>query len=188
MKFKNILLAVLVLGLSMSSCKNEEKKQDEKESPVEAAVVQDEDIVVITLNALVVKDDSFQIYYKQEADETSPFKEEESLYSEFKGSDKAQDIIWKLPVGVLPAMLRFDTGTNKAQAPIVINSFKVSLNGKEFEYRNGDFAKAFMPNEETVKFDAATSTVTPLQLANGGYDPLFMSTIALNGELAKIAQ
>jgi hypothetical protein len=185
MKLKN-LACIALLSLTLAACKND--KKEEAAPQAEAVAPVDEDIVVITLNATVKKDDSFQIYYKQDMDAEAPFKEEESLYAEFKGSDAPQDIVWKLPKDVLPTMLRFDSGINKEQSPIVIHKFTISRNGNKAEFAGSDFPRIFMANEETVKFDPTTATATPIQLQGGGYDPLFNSTILLNDELAKIAR
>lgn len=186
MKLK-FLIAIAAAALLTVSCKDDKKPSESTEASEVSAPV-DQDIVVITLNATAKKDDSFQIYYKQDLDVDAPFKEEESLYSEFKGSEQPQDIVWKLPKDVLPTMMRFDVGVNKQQDPIVIHRFSVSRNGKKFEYSGADFNKIFMANEQTVKFDPTSATATGIQLENGGYDPLFNSTILLNEELAKLVQ
>ncbi len=185
MKLKSIV-SILLLALAFGSCKDEKK---ETETPhAEAPAPIDQDMVVITLNVTAKKDDSFQIYYKVDMDVEAPFREEESLYTEFKGSDQPQDIVWKLPKDVLPTMLRLDLGFNKEQGPIVINKMTISRNANKVEYAGTDFANIFMANDQTVKFDAATATATPVVLADGGYDPLFNSTIQLNNDLAKIAK
>lgn len=183
MKFRRLLL-LMIVGLSLLSCKKEEKAADAAATENQATA--DENVFVITLNATVAKDDSFQIYYKQDNDVQAPFEEKNSLYSEFKGSGQPQDIVFRLPKDVLPTMLRFDFGVNKEQTEIVVNSYRMQFNGKQFEIKGSDFFKYFYPAEEGLKFDAVKSTVKPFVKPDGSYDPLFNSQPVLNEEIAKL--
>ncbi len=178
MKTKRLILAFITL-LSVVSCKNEEKL--EKVEKIEEPKV--DNLFNITLNATVLKDDSFQVYYREQGDST--YDEKKSLFVEFKGSKSPQNIIFKLPENVIPEFIRLDFGTNKEQSPIKVNSFKLSYFGKEFSVNGSDFFNYMLVEQATMKLDKATSTVTPI-LSNGSYDPITSSELALKTEIEKI--
>lgn len=179
MKTKRLILVFVTL-LSLISCKNEEKV-NEKEVVVEEPKV--DNLFTVTLNATVLKDDSFQIYYRQEGD--TNYEESKSLFVEFKGSSAPQDIVFKLPEDVIPAFIRLDFGTNKEQSPIKINSFKLKYFDKEFSIEGNNFFNYMLVEQATMKLDKETSTVTPI-VSNGSYDPITSSELALKTEIEKI--
>jgi hypothetical protein len=110
MKLRTIILGIF-FTVALASCKKDEKAA-EGNAPSTEAVVND-NVTTFTLNAVVKKDDSFQIYYKQDNDVQAPFDEKSSMYVEIKGSETAQDIVFRLPKDVMPTMLRFDFGVTK---------------------------------------------------------------------------
>ena len=176
-------LLILAFALTISSCKNDEKTTTESSNEVEV-----KSTFKITLNAIVKKDDSFQIYYREDNNAESPFTEDQSLYSGFKGSDASQDIVFNLPEDAIPTSLRFDFGTNKDQSEIVINSFKVEYLGKKFETNASGFSNYFRPDEAFVKIDKQTGRVTPITAKDGNYDPMFYSMESLDVELMKLSK
>ncbi|MGX7667847.1 hypothetical protein [Flavobacterium pedocola] len=168
----NKILVGLLLALTLLSCKKEEKVEEKTEVATEQLAA-NPNIFSVTLNATVKKDDSFQIYYKN--DDAASYEEKNSFFIEFKGSDKPQDIVFKLPEDVLPNYLRLDFGTNKEQPEIVVNSFKIDYLGKTFEAKGTDFFKYLTVNELTMKKDTAKSSVTPIITKEGTYDPITYS-------------
>lgn len=180
----NKLFLGLFLSLTLLSCKKEADKSTENGGAVTEVK---QEVFTITLNAVVAKDDSFQIFYKEKVDDSVPFEDKNSIYAEVKGSDKAQDIVFKLPENVLAQQIRLDYGINKEQSPIKINSFKVKYFDKEINIDGKDFFKHFIFNESTVKIDPQTSTLTPI-LANGNYDPMCYSEKLLNDKLIELSK
>lgn len=175
-------ISLLVLSLLLFSCKNEDKKVDESKEGVAEKVM--DTVFTITLNATVLKDDSFQVYYRKNDEKT--FEEKNSIFTELKGSDKPQDIVFRLPEGVIPDNLRLDFGTNKEQAEIKINKFKLSYFGKTFETTSGsDFFNYMLVETKTASFDKEKATVKPL-LVDNSYDPQSTSEKALYDQLQKI--
>lgn len=176
MKTSKFLIA-LVLLTSIFSCKNEEKNNTKPEVAIEK---KNPNVFTVTLNAIVPEDDSFQVYYKNDAE--SIFDEKNSIFVEFKGSNQPQDIVFNLPEDVLPNYLRLDFGTNKQQKEITVNNFKIEVFGKTFEARGKEFFNYFYTNE-LVKVDKETSKVTPLTSKEGNYDPIFSSEEGLKNQI-----
>lgn len=168
----NKILVGLLLALTMLSCKDQEKKEDKTDVIAEQSTIKP-NIFTVTLNATVKKDDSFQVYFKNE--DGASFEEKNSLFIEFKGSDKPQDIVFNLPEDVLPNYIRLDFGTNKEQEEIIVNNFKIDYLGKKFEAKGADFFKYLIVNELTMKKDTVKSSVTPIITKEGTYDPITYS-------------
>lgn len=178
MKLNKILFAFVIAIISIS-CKNDEKKEDEKKIY---------DQYKITLNAIVKKDDTFQVYYKESSDDKEPFVEESSVRVDLKGSEKAQDIIFALPENAYPTYLRLDFGSNKVQPEISVNNFKVSYRDKLFTINGNQFFDYFIAEKAFVKFDKATAKAIPFVTEDGNYDPMFFSEATLNAEMVKLSK
>lgn len=175
---RKLILSLLIL-ISFVSCKEGEQKTEEKvaeESKID-------NLFTITLNATVLKDDSFQLFYREAS--SLEFSQEKSLFVEFKGSEMPQDIVFKLPEDVIPEFIRLDFGVNKEQSPIKINSFKLNYLDKSFETKGAEFFNYMIVEELTMKVDRENSTVTPFE-SNGSYDPLCSSEIGLKNEIQKL--
>lgn len=181
MKTSKILIALLIL-FSIFSCKNEEKTTARPEVQIEA---KNPNVFTVTLNATVLEDDSFQVYYKNDLE--LPFQEEKSLFVEFKGSGQPQDIVFNLPEDELPNYLRLDFGTNKKQKEITVNNFKIEVFGKTFEAKGKDFFNYFYTNE-LVKVDKEHSKVTTLTSKEGNYDPIFTSEEGLKNQIKLLSK
>lgn len=183
MKSKLIFAFFLSLSL-LTSCKDKDTQIENKET-VQKEVAPTDNIIV-TLSAVVKKDDSFQIYYKNEDGE--PFSEEKSFFIEFKGSDVEQNIVFNLPEDEFPNYLRLDLGTNKAQEPIEIKNFQLKYYDKIVDIKGSNFFDYFYGNELTLKIDKEKSVVTPVLSADGGYDPMFASAEGLRKQLEELVQ
>lgn len=171
---------LLITCLTVLSCKDKEAeatKTEEKKEPT--------NVFSITVDMVVKKDDSFQIYYMEDVNaEVNP-----SNYVDVpvKGSEQPQTIVFNLPEDVIPANIRFDLGGNKEQDPIKINSFKMSYLGKNFEALNEKFDFFFGYNPQ-VTFDKTTSTATMKAEPNEGYDPICIAKSSLQDEIKKLVQ
>jgi len=184
MKTIKLFLASAVF-VCLSSCKDDPKT----EKPAEEATIEnkvDENLFRVTLNATVLKDDSFQLYYREA--ESGNFEEANSLFVELKGSEQPQDIVFILPADAIPYYIRLDFGTNKEQQPIKVNDFKIEAYGRKFEAKGSEFFSYLLINESTMKKDVATSTVTPILTKEGTYDPITTSEKALFDQVQKLVQ
>lgn len=179
---KRIFLFAFSLLLFVS-CKNEDKKTEDSQEAVAEKVM--DTVFTVTLNITAKKDDSFQLYYRKEG-ETS-YVETSSFFTEFKGSDKPQDIVFRLPDGVIPDYIRMDFGTNKDQEPFTVNSFKMSYFGKEFKATGSEFFNLLLVEQKTATFDAEKAIITPLTV-NGIHDPQATSEKRLFDEIQKIVK
>lgn len=168
MKIINVLV-VSFLMLTFLACKQEDKKNDETTNVVQKQAV-NPNVFSITLNAIVKKDDSFQVYYKE--NEQDSFDEKNSLYVTFKGSEQPQDIIFNLPENEFPKYFRLDYGINKEQSPIEIKFFKLSYLGKTVEAKGPLFFNYFIVNEETMSVNQEKAILSPFISKDGNYDPM----------------
>lgn len=177
---KNILLLLLSVNLFIS-CKDESnKKNNDQETE---SVDKTSKNFTITLNATVLKDDSFQVFYKSK--DESVYADKNSQFTEFKGSNLPQDIVFELPEGVIPDNIRLDFGTNKDQADIKINSFKISFYGNTFEAKGSDFFNYMNVDLNTAKVDKIKGIINP-ETVNGVYDPQAVSEGPLYEQIQKI--
>lgn len=180
---KLVLLSVVIVTFFVS-CKNNDASEKENLSANDATEVKQDTVFTITLNATVLKDDSFQVYYKNE--ETGKYEEANSLFTEFKGSDKPQDIVFRLPDGVIPNYIRTDFGVNKEQTEVKINSFKMSYFGKEFKTNNAsEFFKLILIEPKTATVDVENGIIKPITTIEV-HDPLGTSEKRLYDEIQKI--
>jgi hypothetical protein len=186
-KYQDMKKIILVLSLTffgvLISCKNDESKANQDKITETTTEVKKDTLFTITLNATVLKDDSFQVYYKSQGEER--YIEEKSQFTEFKGSDKPQNIVFRLPDGVIPDNIRLDFGTNKDQEPIKINNFKVSYFGKDFSVNGTDFFKYLLVEKVTADYDPATAMISPKDI-NGIHDPQSTSEKGLYDEIQKL--
>jgi hypothetical protein len=178
MKTNKLFLALFMLS-ALVSCKKEESTENKN-----ITTEKTDNSFIITLNAIVKKDDSFQLYYKEE--DQAPYEENNSMFIEFKGSGEPQNITFKLPEDVLPNFLRLDFGTNKNQEQIVINSLKINYLDKSIEAKGLEFYKYFIVNEDTMIKDSLNSIVKPKITKEGTYDPITYSNLELYSEIQKL--
>ena len=183
---RKILLLSFVVVTTFVSCKNNEASKNEFVSTKDSTEVKQDTVFTITLNATVLKDDSFQVYYKNE--DTGKYEEANSLFTEFKGSDKPQDIVFKLPDGVIPNYIRMDFGVNKEQTDVKINNFKMSYFGKEFKTNNAsEFFKLILVEPKTATVDVENGIIKPITIGDV-HDPLGTSEKRLYDEIQKIVK
>lgn len=182
---KKIVLLSLIFVTTFVSCKNNEVSEKESVSTEGSAEVKQDTVFTITLNATVLKDDSFQVYYKN--DEMGKYEEVNSLFTEFKGSDKPQDIVFRLPDGVIPDYIRMDFGVNKEQTEVKVNSFKMSYFGKVFQANASEFFKLILIEPKTANVDVENGIIKPITMG-GVHDPLGTSEKRLYDEIQKIVK
>ena len=179
-----IILTIFLSMIFLASCKDKDAQTNTETSTQTEAKVKDN--IIITISAIVKKDDNFQIYYKDE--ETEGFTEEKSFYVELKGSESVQDIVFNLPENEFPNYLRLDFGINKEQAPIEIKNLKLSYFDKTVDIKGEDLFEYFYANDSTLKVDKVKGIITPILAADGGYDPMIASADGLRKQLEQLVQ
>lgn len=175
-----ILLSALTV-LFLMSCKNDGK---EKETTEESGKLPE--TFNVSFNVTVKKDDTFQLYYTE--DKTLNFGDAMSVKTLVKGSDLSQEILFKLPVDVVPTNIRLDLGDNKEQGSVVMHSMKLKYFNNIFEAKENLTKKYFYFQENQLKYDEATSTLTLVNTEGQTYDPLMWSNELLGVELEKLVK
>ena len=178
MRTRNTLIALLTLVIFVS-CK------DEKNPKTEDAVVAEtpKETFKVGLDLVIKKDDSLQIYYKDQGMTDWVF--DKCVTKVVKGSDQVQEVIFNLPEDVLPSELRFDMGTNKSQGEVEIKSFKMNYLDKTFVAKDTLFFQYFYPNDQ-IDYNRSKAIAKPIVKANTPYDPIFISREVLTNEINKI--
>jgi hypothetical protein len=178
---KNIFLTLLVF-ITFVSCKEETKKDETVEAPKEKAVG-----LKVILKAKVLNDDSFQLFFKEDLDINTPFKDENSIWVEFKGSENAQDIVFELPVDIYPMFLRLDTGLNPLNENQQFVSMTIDYKGKTLAIDPSTFNSTYFGGNEAIKdYDVATGTYKVVKNANGDFDPIFGTGETLKAALEEL--
>jgi len=180
---KKLLLVLTVLAFV--GCKDDKNTKDDQQQ--EAQKPAGNEFFRVTLDLIAKKDDSFHVFYTE--DGSQDFKEENSVWVEFKGSDNAQKLNFDMPKDIKPTQLRIDFGVNKAQEDVKINGMEMSYFGKTAVISGPQFFTFFRPNEASTTFDIPNQLVK--KIAVPGKESVNASVYqleSLNGEIEKILQ
>lgn len=181
MKLK--IAIILAVTFSIVSCK---KEVDSKEKNAEEVtnVVKD-DIFRVGFNLIVKKDDNMHLYYT--IDGSVKFEEENSVWMPVKGSDAPQDIVFALPEGVIPTMVRIDFGfgKNEAQSDVDLKYFNLSYNGKNEKVSGQEIFQYFAPFEEYTDVLPGT-TILKRHKVDQASGPILYPQAALTDKIAKV--
>lgn len=181
MKTKNIVVSILVMFV-LVSCKKETAKTETTNAETELKETFD-----VNFNLVVSKDDTFKLYYTE--DGTLNFGDDRAVLCVVKGSEKPQDLLFKLPADVLPTQVRLDFGDNIEQGDVVVNSMKFKYLKNVYEKTFGageDITHYFYPLEAQIKIDDASKTVKLLKPQGQVHDPLMWSNQLLSEEMVKL--
>lgn len=177
MNSKNALV-ILILSLSIFSCKNKSE---------ENAVPKNNNGFNVAFDLIAKKDDNFHIYYTE--DNTINFTEEKSLWLPFKGSDAEQEVRFILPEEVIPTNLRVDFGygVNKEQSDIVLKKFKMKYFDKTFEVKDSLIFYYFYPNKDNTILDNTHATLKRIKSDQATAPSLYPNT-PLSEEILKMVK
>lgn len=176
MRHNVIKTAILALLLSfVTSCKESEKDTEIK-------TIEDKSLH-IKIEAIVPKNDSFQIYWTEDGSDN--FTPEKYINLDIKGSDKPQLLDFKIPEESLARQLRFDLGSNKEHVQIKLVSFKLKYMDKEFNCPIGEFWKYF-GNNTSIEYDKNSAVAKLITNLPEGFDPIFGGTPNITIELDKL--
>lgn len=180
MKLKSIFLGIFCLS-ALISCKID-KRYKLTPLPAQYAEKKGTGKVVITIKAIVPEDDTFQLFYA--IDNTDNFSQDLSLFTQIKGNNAAQDIVFQLPDEATPTALRLDLGENRWQDDITIEQLNVTYYGKSLTIKGNDFMDYFRVNEN-IKGAAHSNVLQPV-IVDDNYDPISFSEGKFNAELKTI--
>lgn len=183
MKFK--FYTIIFLTLSLISCKKEVDNQSNLDSVEDISKKTDENLVKVTFNLLIKKDDNLHLYYTD--DESINFDEQKSLWMPIKGNEQSQEVTFIFPEDVLPTHLRVDFGygKNEEQSVIELNKFKVNYYNKSFEANGVEIFNYFYPNELNTTIIKNTSSLQRLNKSQETAPSLYPH-IALTEQLEKL--
>lgn len=143
-------LAVILFVVAFLGCKNNKKSETEKPQVMNNSFK-------LSLNALVLNDDSFHVYYTE--DGSINFTEENSIWKEFKGNSNPQQIEFSLPEDVYPTQLRIDFGLNKDQQDIKLESIVLEYKGNKKVISGFETGNFFIADASKCTFDPSTGVI-----------------------------
>lgn len=156
------IVAVCLLSLSIG-CKDEKPAQEDNK-------IIKEEIFKVSMNLIVPKDDSLQVFYSEDLEGT--YEEKNSVWAVVKGSDQEQVANFDLPPDVVPAHLRIDLGQNRDQKEIAIKSFKMEYLGAKFEVKDTMFFQYFQPVNQ-IDWDRKNAVAKITSINGQKHDPSF---------------
>lgn len=166
MKLKYCILGMLTLT-TVLSCKIDNKEEGYTPEKTEAPKNVNSN-VKITLDMIVPKDDTFQIFYNENGE--MDYNGDLSLRVPVKGQEAPQKIEFPLKEEALPTTIRIDFGENPGQGKMTISKVTVKYFDKALEVSGADFFNYWSPNENLV-VDKVAATLTPKSV-NNSYDPM----------------
>lgn len=177
MKTKKILASLFAL-MVVVACKDNK----ETEAAETKAAEQPKETFKVAFDLIIKKDDSLQLYYKDETMKDWVF--DKCVTTVVKGSDNVQKVEFALPEDMMPTELRFDFGSNKEQEEIQIKNFKMQYFQKSFEAKDTLFYQYFIPNEY-IDYNRNQAIAKP-KVVNGNYDPFAFSREVLTTQIQNI--
>lgn len=125
----------------------------------------------VYLNAVVPRDDVFEVYYFQQGQDG--FSPGDYVSKGIEGKPTPQDIFFELPEGVYPERLRLDFGKKEDQGPMKLISIGLFYNQKEYVFTKSEIIKGFKPSKfMDLNTDDLTLTT---RAVDGRYDPYLYS-------------
>lgn len=177
---RTLVLSAIVAVTFLASCKGDKSTETEEVTVEEVATKP----FTVTFNAVVDKDDTFQVFYNEDAGDN--FAPEDAVTINIKGSEEPQDLVFVMPEDARPLALRFDIGANKELGKVPFNGFRIEYQGKTIEGTKADFFKYFYPNTQ-VEIDTI-NIAAKMKVLNEGelYDPILGSTPEFKKSLERL--
>lgn len=142
------IVAILIL----SACSN-------KKTGVQQKTIEDKSIVFrVNVGAIIPLDDNFSLYYS--TDGSIDFTKIAPIWKGVKGNANLQSVIFELPKGVKPTMLRIDLGKNQEQQQMVLKHIKLSYAGKAVDIPGTYIFSYFRPDFSSTKADPMTGKIS----------------------------
>jgi hypothetical protein len=177
------IATVLFLTLIAFSCKKEGEKQQEASKEVNQEI--DKDLIKVSFDLIVKENDNMHLYYTE--DGSINFDEKNSIWTEVKGSENVQTVLFKLPKDVLPTHLRIDFGygKNEKQSDLDLKNFKIEYLDKNFEVKDNMIFNYFYENKENT-IRVSNTAILKRKDKSQESGPMIYPHIALTEELNKI--
>lgn len=158
---------LIIVLLLVVSCKSETKKEVNKNQPEN--IIDQNDYLIVTINAMVLEDDVFEVYYHSKKDKT--FKSKNFVTAIVKGKKEPQNIVFSIPKNIYPERLRLDFGKNRNQKLIELNEVKLGYNMKEYIFSEFELKNELKPSK-FIQFNKDKLLIQTKQI-DEKYDPYF---------------
>ena len=172
---------LVLLTLVLVSCKEKKSANREEQSVKKnTADLYYSDDFYIMLKAKVVKEDEFQIFYKQNISES--YMEDRSATIKISPNSEFQNVEFILPNDVYPYNLRLDLGMNSDQVSIQIKHITLGYKDQNFKIEAKDITRYFTLNEGVQILPDSTTFFlkTHKRENNIVYDPHLTGKAELN--------
>lgn len=181
------LLLVLTVSLTFLSCKKDNEETINKADSAATEVEVDKDLLKVSFNLIIKKDDNLHLYYTE--DGSINFDEKQSIWLPVKGNDNSQKVTFNLPKDVYPTALRVDFGYGKniEQSDVALLNFSMSFYDNKFESNGLDILNYFYPMKENTEVLPGTSTLRRLAKDQES-GPILYPLETLTAELEKISK
>lgn len=177
------IATILFIAMIFTACKNEKTKTSE----IDKTTPEKNDFFSVSFNLIVHKDDNFHLYYTE--DGTINFNEKQSVWMPIKGENSLQEVVFKLPVDVVPTNVRVDFGfgKNETQSDVILKTFKMGYFDKKFEVSDSKIFDYFYPNKETTIIDINSNSLKRIKIDQQS-GPSLYPHIALSEQIAKMTK
>lgn len=165
---KKLILIFFTILISFGCRENKKNEESKHTDTAPTPEVQEDDLLKVIINARVLVDDVFEVYYYELGEET--FHSKDFVLARVKGSPENQDIVFTMPERTYPERLRLDFGKNKNQKPIELNSVILKYNEKEYIFSTEE-VNALTPSK-FMEYNSNNKTISTKEI-DGRYDPYF---------------
>lgn len=182
-----LIVAALLIGAAVMSCKKDETKKEE--APVAAPVEAVQPYFSVEINVTSEKPEDLAVYFTE--DGSINFNAEHAVWRPIKGDNVEEKALFNFSEEIVPTTIRLDFGLKKGadQGNVTVSSIKFMNHGKSFEIKGADFFKFFAQNESIkTEVDQAKGTITFLKDPKSTITPFFYPQPTLVDEIAKITK
>ncbi|WP_412987483.1 hypothetical protein [Pontimicrobium sp. IMCC45349] len=176
------LIKVFILVMLLVGCKGNDKKEEtinHKNNNEEVVKEVSDDNFLMTLNAKVIEDDTFTLFYMKDGDKAITKKN--SISVKVVGSNEPQTIEFKLEDNVLPMRLFLKFKNEIKRQRIDILNASLSYEGEEFYIEGNRFFQFFAPNNY-IEYDRDNATAIG-KVVKDNYAPSFSSRKVLEDKI-----
>lgn len=171
-------IGLILLTLCFFQCKNKTPIDDLRVVEVEALKLD----VYAEVTIVAEKEDYFQLFYT--TDGTTDYGKGKNIIQKFKGSPKAQTLIFTIPKEDKPTNFRLDIGQNKNQIKLTIEKFVFSYYEDKIEINKNELKNYFSPNYFITQHHETNEYV--FNKTEEGYDPFLYCEPLLVSELSNL--
>ncbi|MDI9256110.1 hypothetical protein [Flavobacterium sedimenticola] len=182
---KTNFFAVLLVVLSLVSCKDDKKEGEQASPEAETPEVAVKQNFSVELDVAASKKDDFTLYYTE--DNTTAFTGELAAWRGVQGDGKRETVVFDLSEEKIPTDIRLDFGMNKEQESVTLYSVKISYYGNEINFKGVDFFKFFIESKDfKTEFDQGTGAIKFIKTGSEYKTPFYYPRQELIDALKKL--